>query len=168
MRAESNSEIVGDGRKLRSALLFITRPQLILFLAAVFNFIWYFSQSSTIYHFGSKGITFCLFCPWYWDWSITNPPSLLLVATLCMLFRRWKGYLAALLVSSYVVVEGINWVSAGSGFLSGIALRIDAISQNEVLPFWMALDWQYLFALAVSAIALIYLISAVRSSKHLI
>ena len=145
----------------------VTRPQVILFFLTLLNFVWYFSHSSTVQHFGSKTITLCVVCAWYWDWAITNPPSLLLVAAICLLFRGWKGSLIALLISGYVVADGIKWLSNRSDLARGIASRIEAISQNEVLPLWQAPDWQYVLAGIFFAIALSYFIRNVQPTKHL-
>jgi hypothetical protein len=139
--------------------------KLILLFAAIFNFVWYFSGSSLVYHFGEDKITFCYVCPWYWDWSLTNPPSLLPVAVVSMLFDRWIGYLTSLLISLYVIGEGIVWVSRGSGFLRGLADRVDILTTND-LPFWMAPDWQYLFGLVVFGTASAFLVRVIHNPFH--
>lgn len=149
-----------------SVLRYIFQPRAVFFLFALFNFIWFFSQSSTVYHFGSEKISFCAVCPWYWDWSLTNPPSLLTMATVSMLFKGWKGYLGALIISGYITISGINWLSSGSGVLGGISQRIEVISQSDVFNVWELPDIQYLFAAIVLVAALIYLIQEVRGSKH--
>jgi hypothetical protein len=128
----------------------LARPQVILFLLTLFNFIWYFSGSSVVYHFGKKSITFCVVCPWYWDWSVTNPPSLLLLAASCTLLRNWSGYVIALAIGS-------------TGFYEGVRQRVDAISNpNNLLPLWEAPDWQYLFALLLTATVFVLIMASTR------
>src|SRR5690606_12195010 len=104
-------------------------PKVFIFLVVVFNYGWYLSGSGSANRLLHDSIVFCLVCPWYWDWSFTNPPSLLLIAAICLLYGRWQGYLAAVLTSVYVVFEGIAWVSNQSGFLSGVAEHIEIASR---------------------------------------
>lgn len=147
--------------KPKKTLRRFVNPTAFLFLVALFNFVWYFSGSFFVYSLLHDNITFCLYCPWYWDWSFTNPPSLLLIAAVCLLYGRWQGYLAAVLASVYIVFEGIAWVSNQSGFFSGIAERIDIVYQHPDL-LWEIREWQYLFGSVVLAVSIIYLISEIR------
>ena len=150
-----------------AVLVAIFRPSTLLFLVAFINFLWFFSQSSVIQHLGKNSISFCVVCAWYWDWSLTNAPSLSLMATACLFFRGWKGSFGALCISGYTVIEGINWLSFGSGPVRGIVQRIEVISQSDAFnPVWELPDIQYLFATIVLVAALIYLFREVRGSKY--
>ncbi len=136
-------------------------PKTVLFLVALFNYVWYFSGSESANRLLRDSIVFCLYCPWYWDWSFTNPPSLLLIAAVCLLYGRWQGYLAAVLTSVYIVLEGIAWMSDQFGSFSGIAERIDIAYQYPNL-LWEMRDWQYLFGCVMLAVSIIYLIFEIR------
>ena len=118
--------------------------------------------------FGSNSHTFCYICPWYWDWSLTNLPSLSLLAAACLLISRWKGYLAACLISGYQVIDGIIFISNASGFWSGLSERLDIIAKldNEFTYFWNLLDVQYLFALIIFIVASVYLVRSIVGVKQ--
>ena len=153
-------------REIKTVLIYIIQPRTSIFLVALFNFVWFFSQSRPIQHFGSNIITFCCFCSWYWDWSLTNPASLSLIATFFMLFAQWKGYLAACLISGYQIVEGINWLSNASGFLGALPRRLQVISNSNSTNFWELLDIQYLLALIIFTISLIYFVANTFDTKQ--
>ncbi len=154
-------------RKVKIALIYIFQPRTIIFFVALFNFIWFFSKSRIVVEFGSRSISFCIVCPWYWDWSLTNLPSLSLIAAVCMLFARWKGYLAACLISGYQIIEGINWLSNTSGFLGGFSQRLEVISEsNSTYPVWDLLDVQYLLALIIFVTALTCLARSIIDTKR--
>ena len=154
-------------RKVRTAMIYILQPRTIIFLVALFNLIWFFSKSRFVVEFGSRGISFCGICPWYYEWSLTNLASLSLVAASCMLLARWKGYLAACIISGYQIIEGINWLSSVSGFLGGFSQRLEVISEsNSSYPFWDLLDVQYLLALIIFITAIIYLVGSIIGTKR--
>lgn len=147
-----------ENAKVKSVMIYILQPRTILFFVALFNFIWFFSQSSMFDGFGSAKISFCAVCPWYWDWSLTNLPSLSLLAIFSMFFARWKGYLAACIISSYQIIDGINWLSRGSGFLGGFSQRLGVISDSDSTNIWELLDVQYFLAVIIFITALLYLV----------
>lgn len=154
-------------RKVRTTLIYILQPQTIIFFIALFNFIWFFSKSRFVVEFGSTSISFCYICAWYYEWSLTNLPSLSLLAAVCMLFARRKGYIAACLISGYQIIEGINWLSSVSGFLGGLSQRIEVISEsNSTYPVRDLLDVQYLLALIIFVTALIYLARSIIDTKR--
>ena len=153
-------------RKVRTALIYILQPRTIIFLVALFNFVWFFSKSRIVVESGSTGISFCLYCVWYWEWSLTNLPSLSLFATFCMLFARWQGYLAACIISGYQIIEGINWLSNASGFLGGFSQRLEVISESDSTNIWEFIDIQYLLALTIFVTALVYLARNIISTKR--
>ena len=97
---------------------------------------------------------------------MTNLPSLSVIAAFCMLFARWKGYLAACIISGYQIIEGINWLSAGSGFLGGFSQRLEVISESDSTNVWELLDVQYLLALIIFITALTYLVRSVVVTKR--
>lgn len=153
--------------KIKTILLSLLQPRTIIFFVALFNFVWFFSKSRVVVEFGSTSISFCYICAWYWDWSLTNLLSLSLLAAACLLFSRWKGYLAACLISGYQVIDGIIFVSDASGFRSGFSQRLDIIANldNEFTNFWNLLDIQYLFALIIFIIASAYLVRSILGTK---
>ncbi len=153
-------------RKVKIALIYIFQPRTIIFFVALFNFIWFFSKSSIVVEFGSNGHSFCQ-CPWFWEWSLANLASLSLFATACMLFARWKGCLITCIISGYQIIEGINWLSKGSGFIGGLLQRLEVISEsNSVYPVWELLDVQYLLALIIFIMALLYLAISIFKIKQ--
>ena len=154
-----------ENAKVRSVMIYILQPRAILFFIALFNFIWFFSQSSIVYHFGSNKISFCYICSWYWQWSLTNLPSLSLIAIISMFFARWKGYLAACIISGYQIIDGINWLSRGSGFLGGLSQRLEVISESDSTNIWELLDVQYFLAVIVFITALVYLLNEFFRSR---
>ncbi len=145
-------------RRFKIALIYVLQPRTIIFLVALFNFVWFFSQSYIVVEFGSNSHTFCYICPWYWDWSLTNLPSLSLMATICLFVAQWKGYLAASIISGYQIIAGINFISDNSGFFSGFSQRLQIISESDAINVWELLDVQYLLALVIFVTALIYLV----------
>ena len=152
--------------KIKGLLIYILHPRALLFFVAIFNFVWFFSQSSSVYNFSSEGkISFCAGCPWYWYWSLTNLPSLSLLAVITMFFARWKGYLAACIISGYQITDGINWLSRGSGFLGGLSQRLDVISESNSTNIWELLDVQYFLAIVIFITALAYLIKEFARPK---
>jgi hypothetical protein len=69
-----------------------------LFGVALFNFV-------TLWYAAHHGPQACLVCPWYRPWSYLNEPTLILVATLALLFsRKWTDAIAVGL-SGYLVWE---------------------------------------------------------------
>ncbi len=150
------SNVKGMKRKFKTALIYILQPRTVVLLVALFNFVWFFSQSSTVVEFGSNTHTFCQ-CPWYWEWSPFNLASFSLVATVSMFVARWKGCLVACLISGYQVIEGINWLSNASGFLGGFSQRFQVVSDSNLTNFWELLDVQYLLASIIFIASLIYL-----------
>lgn len=154
-------------RKIKIALIYIFQPRMIIFWVALFNFIWFFFQSRIVVEFGSNSFSFCVVCPWYWDWSFTNLPTLSLLATAFMNFARWKGCLIACSISFYQIVNGIIWVSNTSGFSSGIQQRFQFIKENEsAFSFWDLPDVQYLLALLIFITALTYLTKNILDAKQ--
>ncbi len=154
--------------KIKTTLLYLLQPRTIIFFVALFNFVWFFSKFRVVVEFGSTSISFCYICAWYWDWSLTNLPSLSLLAATCLLFSRWKGLLAACLISGYQVIDGIIFVSDASGFRSGFSQRLDIIANldNEFTNFWDLLDIQYLLALIIFIIASAYLVRSIVGTKQ--
>src|SRR5690606_36075201 len=146
--------------KPKKTLRRFVNPKVFLFLVALFNYVWYFSGSASVNRWLHDSIVFCLVCPWYWDWTFTNPPSLLLIAACCMLYGRWIGYLAAFLTSIYVIFDGIAWLSNPKGFIWAMSQRIDVIVQQ---PEYLSTlrDLQYLFAIVMLIVSVIYLMKEV-------
>jgi hypothetical protein len=152
--------------KVRTALIYVIQPRTIIFFIALFNFVWFFSKSRIVVEFGSTAISFCLYCPWYWDWSLANLPSLSLIAAICLLFARWKGYLAACIISGYQIIDGINWLSRFRSFSSGFSQRLEVISESNLTNIWELLDIQYLLAMIIFITALTYLVVNILDRKR--
>jgi hypothetical protein len=152
-------------RKARTALIYFLQPRTIIFFVALFNFGWFFSQSSIVVEFGSNSHTFCQ-CPWFWEWFPTNLASLSLLAASSLLFANWKGYLAACFISGYQIVDGINFISNNFGFFSGFSQRLQIITENDSLNVWESLDIQYLLALIIFITALTYLVRSIIVTKR--
>ncbi len=154
------------GVKFKTFLQFLVRPRTSLFLVALFNFIWFFSGSSIVYHFDSDAITFCAICPWWWDWSLTNAPSLSLFASIFLLFSQRLSFLAAMTFSGFSLVNGISWVSSGQGLSAGLSQRYQIIYESSWLNIWELLDLQYLLAAIIFIAAAIYLVNASVAKKR--
>ena len=152
-------------QKVKSALIYFLQPRTIIFFVALFNFGWFFSQSSIVVEFGSNSHTFCQ-CPWFWEWFPTNLASLSLFAAGCLLFANRQGYLAACLISGYQIIDGINFISNNFGFFSGFSQRLQIITENDSLNGWESLDVQYLLALIIFITALTYLVRSIVDSKR--
>ena len=149
--------------KIQNILSFLSQPKAIVFGVAVLNYLWFLYHSRIVQEFGSTAISFCCYCAWYWDWSLTNLPSLSLFVASLMLFKKWQAYLAACLVSAYQIVEGINWIWSKAGLLNDLQRRAEIISKSsltsfsEINSFWTLLDVQYFFAVLIFVIGSIYL-----------
>ena len=155
--------------KLKEIINFLNKPQVIIFVIACGNFLYFFTKSNTYQSIGSHGIDFCAYCPWYWDWSLINLPSLSLLATLCLNFRNYKLSLIACLISSYEVVQGIIWIFGTKGFIEGLKSRLDII-QNfnyEYGEIQDLLDFQYLFALIILLISFALMTRAVQKNNSI-
>jgi len=142
-------------------------PKSVLFLIALLNFIWFFSSSGSFEQFGTTGtkISFCLVCPWYWEWSLTSLPSLSLLASVCLLAGSLKGFIPAMLIAGYEVIAGILWFSRPD-FVSGVSRRLEVYSESDINNFWSLLDVQYFFATAIFMISVFYVVKALFRSEN--
>lgn len=145
-------------QKTLQIINFIIQPKFFIFLTALFNFIWYFSQSKAVKEFGSTAISFCGTCAWYYYGIYSGLPFILFIAGLCLLVDRWWSYLLSMVISGFQVIVGINWVTDNSGFISGVIRRYELISTNIDSELWQFLDWQYVLALIIFLTALVCLI----------
>jgi len=136
----------------------------VIFLVALFNFVWFFSGSRFVNDFGSNSITFCLYCPWYWE-AFNLSYFSLFAAFLIVIAKKWS-YLLACLVTTYQIIEGINWLSAGSGFLGGLSQRLEVISESTSTDIWDLLDVQYALASIIFITALSYLVMNIFQTKQ--
>lgn len=155
-------------QRIKKILIYLYSPRTIIFLVALLNFAWFFSQSSDFHNIGSASpkISFCAVCPWYWNWSITNLASLSLAAAISILFARWQGYLIACLISSYQIIDWFNWIGGYSSYLSGLVERLRIVSEYDSIYFWELLDLQYFLALIIFITALIYLVISIFKIKQ--
>ncbi len=150
---------------IRKSLVYIIQPRMIIFLVALFNFVWFFSGSSFVHHFGSTKISFCCICPWYWE-AFNLSYFSLFAALLVVIAKKWS-YLLACLVTAYQIIDGINWLSTGSdGFLGGLSQRFEVISESNSTNFWELLDIQYALALIIFITALSYLVISILQTKQ--
>ena len=140
--------------------MYIFQPRIIILLIALFNFVWFFSGSSFVYHFGSAAISFCLVCPWYWE-AFNISYFSLFAAFLIVIAKRWSSLLACFVITSQII-EGINWLSAGSGFLRGVSQRLEVISGSNSTNIWELLDVQYALASIIFITALSYLVISIK------
>lgn len=72
--------------------------RLVLFAIAVLNFV-------LIWHASHPTVGACVVCPWFYPWSFSNEPTLLLVAAIALLINRRWSYLWALTIPSYLVAS---------------------------------------------------------------
>jgi len=148
-------------QKLIKILLYALSLRTAIIFVGLCNFVWYFSRSRAVKEFGSDVISFCVSCSWYWEGAQAAKPSILLFATLFMVSGRWWGYLITAVISGYLVIEGIIWVSRGTGFVSGLSERIELMSTVVYSKIWEFLDWQYFLALIIFIIPSGYLITGI-------
>ncbi len=105
-------------------------------------------------------ISMCAFCPWYDSWSFTNEPTILLLATILLLFNRRWNYLASCALSGYVV-----------GYISFYLLR--SISHFGLFELWEGLPkaepsiflvWEFQIVLATLILiaSVFYLFNSTR------
>lgn len=147
-------------QKIETVLRFLVRPRTIIFLVALFNFVWFFAGSSVVYHLGSNHMSFCFICPWWWDWSFTNAASLSLFAAIVMLFSRRESYLAAMIFSGFAILQGILWITDGPSLPQSLSQRIEVYRESSLFNIWELLDIQYLLATIIFVMAAICLIKA--------
>lgn len=151
---------------IKQILISVLQLKFFILLIAFLDFVWYFFHSKAAEKNVSDAITFCASCPWYYDGADAGKPFILLFATLFMVYDRWWCYLIAAVISGYEVIEGIIWISSGTGFVGGLSERIDLISRDFDLMVWRYLDWQYLLALIIFIVALGYLIVNIIKTKQ--
>jgi len=96
-----------------------------------------------------------------------NQPSLAFFACICLFLFGWKGKLAACFISGYEIVEGIRWMSAGSGLFDGISERLNIVMTSDSIQLWELLDLQYLLALVIFIAAFIYLLTDILRTKEM-
>lgn len=122
-------------------------PKLILFGIAVFNFVVLWSAATRM-----GGIA-CVACPWFFPWSYFNPPTLLLLATVALLFSRKWTYVIAMGLPGYLIGNLIylHWIYDLS-FGDFVRLWISPYSE-----FLYAFQNQYVLALLVLIAATFYL-----------
>ncbi len=154
-RTKINALIETD--RTKSILRFLTQPKAILLFAAVVNYLWFFSMSWVVDSFFTNKIKLCLFCPWYWDWSLINPPSLILYSAICLFIFGPIGKVFACIISAYAVIQGIIFLSGGTGLIDNISEHIRIILAYDHINFYDSLVLQYLFAFAAFIIAVSYL-----------
>lgn len=139
-------------------------PRTLIFVIALFNFVWFFSGSSFVHNFnyssGTK-ISFCYVCPWYWDWAFTNLPSLSLFAATCLLLLGLKGCVAALAVSVYQLIDGIGWF-----IRIGMSQRLQVYSESDIFNFWELLDVQYFLATLIFTVSIFCLVQELVRRKR--
>ena len=82
--------------RLRLGFVKCLDPKSILLGVAVFNFAVLWLEAHTI-------IGACIVCPWYYPWSYSNEPTLLLVAASFLGIRRKWSYTLALGLSGYLI-----------------------------------------------------------------
>ncbi|MEP7213205.1 MAG: hypothetical protein ABI791_09030 [Acidobacteriota bacterium] len=153
------------GDQLKTAIRYSLQPLVIIYFVALFNFVWFFSQSWMVESFLSKKISFCVVCPWWWDWSFTNATTFSLIATIFLLVGRWRGYLAACLFSGYQVIVGFSFISGSSGIFGGLSRRFEIVAESNAINVWELPDVQYVFALIVFITAIVYFAMDVTSAK---
>src|SRR5687768_13892365 len=151
-------------QRIRKLLIYIFQPRMIIFLVALFNFVWFFSGSSFVHHFGSTIISFCYICPCYWE-AFNLSYFSLFAAFLIVIAKGWS-YLLACFVTTYQIIEGINWFSTGSGFVGGLSRRFEIISERDSTEIWEFLDVQYALALIIFITALSYLVISIFKIKQ--
>lgn len=158
------SNVKGMNQRIRKSLIYIFQPRIIIFLVALFNFVCFFSGSRFVHDFGSESITMCLYCPWYWE--PLNISYFSIFAAFLIVVAKWWSYLLACFVTTYQIIEGINWLSFGSGFLGGLSRRLEVISESDSTNIWELLDVQYLLALIIFITALLYLVISIFKVKQ--
>ena len=115
----------------------------IIVLVSFFNFFWFFYQSKLNEPLG------CYICPWYHDWSWTNPPALILLAAVGLLFNRWEGHLWSMLVSGYLVGGRIYEALQLSDPVKEYSVFLQIITSHESGFVLQILEIQYFLALVV-------------------
>ena len=137
-------------------------PKLIVFALAFYNFIslWFASNVFT-------GIA-CAACPWYFDWSYINEPSVLLLAASFLLLNKFRSYLASFGLSGFILVKGLYLINK-SGWTEWIDFlqkqwetRIDL--ETEILKIW---EIQIVLALIIFSSAVFYIILQVNRNRSM-
>jgi hypothetical protein len=67
-------------------------PKAALFALALANCIFIWSHRRVQI---GEGISFCVYCPWYDNWSFGNEPSILFLASVLLLISKRWSYLIA-------------------------------------------------------------------------
>jgi len=152
----------------KSILRSLIQPRTILLLAAAVNYIFFFSMSGIVDEFFTNRIPICELCGWYWDWSFTNPPSLILYSSICLFILGRIGEVFACVISGYACIEGVLLLSGGTGLIDNVSEHIRIVLAYDHLHFYDSLDIQYLFALIAFVIAVSYLsIEIIKQRKDI-
>lgn len=147
--------------RIKSVLKHIYQPRLIIFCIALYNFVTLWRASNAF-----SGIA-CVVCPWYYEWSFINEPSILLLASAFLLFEKWWGNLVSTILSGYVFIKGVYLITVfgWSKWIEYLPAHLKFVREYEldVLKEW---EIQLIFALIVFSFAAFYLMRNILSKTQ--
>lgn len=141
-------------QRIKSTLVYIFQPKLIIFCLALYNFISLWTASN----FDFRGIA-CVACPWYYEWSYLNEPSLLFLSAVFLLFSKWWSNIISFLLSSFVLIKHISLITRFGGWfewLESVSRRWQSVQEYEIeiLKEW---EIQLILAVIVFGFSIFYL-----------
>ncbi len=136
-------------RRFKRTLVTLLEPRPIIFGFALFNFILIWIQARNL---AISGIA-CVVCPWYHPWSYGNEPTLLLVAAVLLILKRFSSNAGALTLCSYLLACVLYLFRITNG-----ALVQEWRYLRRFTPYVVG-SWhsQYVFALIILCFATFYL-----------
>ncbi|MEO6590006.1 MAG: hypothetical protein ABIP06_11955 [Pyrinomonadaceae bacterium] len=135
--------------KIKSIICFF--PKIIIFGMALFDFFYIHSHIQSSFGNGTT-ITFVEYPAWYE--RSTADLWLLLTASICLLISKGGSYIMSIILSGFIVVEGLLLLNRRSITLIEVW---DYVQRNE-LNIWLQWEIQFFFAVIIFSVTVIYLI----------
>jgi hypothetical protein len=144
--------------QIRSAVFHL--PKIIILGLALVNYLYIQAQVSIK---TGPSISFCLICPWYETSDFNNVLIILLASIFLLIGKRWS-YIAACVLSGYVVFVGLFYIVRSVANFSLSELWQFILEQEKIFLVW---EVQVVLAGAVFCAAVLYLLQCVFAKKYL-
>ncbi len=135
-------------------------PKLIVFGLALFNF--FYIQSHIPVRTGTP-ISFCVVCPWYETSDFDNVLIILAASIFLLISRRWS-YLAAGVLSGFVLFIGLFYIVRAVANFGLFELWQFILKQENIFLVW---EVQVVLAGVVFGLTVFYLVQDVFRRKYL-
>lgn len=132
--------------------MLVALPRLAIFGLALCNFVSLWRNSNEFI-----GIA-CVVCSWYFDWSYTNDPSLLLLAASFLLIGKWWSNLVSSALSVYILKKATYLINSfgWSEWLESL-VRQWKITQEYETGILEIFEIQLILALIIWGLSAFYL-----------